>query len=162
MGGVVMIITDAMMDAAMVAFKASDFDLRAALEAALAASPLDEVTRDRCAEAVDVILHHAKAAHSESGYYGGAISALLSAVAAIRALPVAPMFPEPMRELPEYGQAIWIVNLSRLSFCETWAWVGGTHNMRDFHNGLCHASKEAAEAHGGFLVSLSAKTEDAA
>lgn len=84
------------------------------------------------------------------------------AAAELRAMPVAPMFPEPMRELPEYGQEIWIVNLSRLSFCEEWAWAGGTYNMRDFHNGLVHASKEAAEAHGGYLASLSAKTEDAA
>ena len=87
MGEDVMIITDAILDAATVAFKANGFDLRAVLESALAAIPLDAVTRDRCAEAVDVILHHAKAAHSESGYYGGAISALLSAVATIRALP---------------------------------------------------------------------------
>ena len=82
-------------------------------------------------------------------------------VDAVLAMPVVPMFPEPMRELPEYGQAIWIVNLSRMSFCEEWRWVGGAYNMRDLRSGLFHASKEAAEAHGRYLASLSAKTEDA-
>ena len=69
-----------------------------ALEATLATIPLDEVTRDRCEEAVDEILHHAKATGIESGFNCGGISALQSATAAIRALPVVPPRPMPTPE----------------------------------------------------------------
>ena len=126
--------------------------------------------RDACANAVRGILdesgnyrHEIHDGSNDACWEAGGMHDVgrIGAAKAIRAMPVAPMFPEPMRETPEYGQEIWIVNLSRLSFCEKWAWAGGTYNMRDFHKGLCHASQEAAEAHGGYLVSLSAKTEDA-
>ena len=91
-----MIITENMVDEAYWAYGA-DKAVRAALEAALAAIPLDAVTRDLCKEAVWA-LYSTPQVHPDDDARDGWQQGCEAAVAAIGALPVVPPRPTPTRE----------------------------------------------------------------
>ena len=75
------------------------------------------------------------------------------------ARPVAPPFPEPMREKPGLDSAVWIAMPCKEYFCDCFRWSLMAGIGFSFDRGLCHTTREAAAAHGRYLASLSAKTE---
>ena len=78
-----------------------------------------------------------------------------------RAMPVAPPFPEPMREAPMLGTAIWYADPVSDQYCGGLVWDVREKVFQDhiLNCGLCHATQEPAAAHGRYLASLSAKPE---
>ena len=136
--------------------------------------------RAACAQIADAREHSAKTQKAANELYaqqtgdGGralsdafcdhAADVAAGIAAAIRCMPVAPPLPEPLREAPMLGTAIWYVDPVSDQYCVRLVWDVREKVFQDhiLNCGLCHASKEAAEAHGGYLASLSAKTEDAA
>ena len=79
--------------------------------------------------------------------------------AAIRAMPIVPPFPEPMREAPEPKSIYWLAMPHASGFSMETEWRGNKSDLLWLSRGLCHATREAAESHGRYLASLSAKTD---
>lgn len=63
--------------------------------------------------------------------------------------------PEPMRVAPAEGADYFTVNMED-GDVDSWRlqWQSGTSDMRRFKAGLCHATREAAEAHARALLSF--------
>ena len=133
----------------------SDDTLRIALEAALAAIPLDAVTVERCAQVLDErSLFWSRGNVRTQERMEVKYCALL-----LRALPAAPPFPEPLREAPMHGTKVWVADPSDPEFAGAAIWNESKMGRNLLIRGLCHATKEPAAAHGRYLASLSAKTE---
>ena len=149
-----MIITENMVDEAYWAY-GGDKGMRAALEAALSTIPLDAVTVERCAQVLDErALFWSRGNVRTQERMEVKYCALL-----LRALPVAPPFPEPLRVKPDRETEVWCAHPAFSDFAMPFTWRGSGGDLAWFERGLCHATCEAAATHGSYLASLSAKTK---
>lgn len=65
--------------------------------------------------------------------------------------------PEPMRVAPEVGAEYWMPAM-RSSAVSNDCWCGVPTDMRRLNYGICHATREAAEAHRRALIMVSGGT----
>jgi len=66
--------------------------------------------------------------------------------------------PEPMREAPEDGCSYWLPMITDSGFVSgRTTWNQDSSDDRWLARGLCHTTKEAAEAHARALLSFTAK-----
>lgn len=64
-------------------------------------------------------------------------------------------FPKPMDKIPEYGTSFWIVEVgSKELTANSYCWEGCQFDLKYFRNGLCHLTKQAAEAHAKVLTAI--------
>lgn len=132
--------------------------------------------REACAAFADAREHSAKTQKAANELYaqqtgdGGralsdafcdhAADVAAGIAAAIRAMSVASPLPEPMREAPEPKSIYWLAMPHASDFSMETEWRGNKSDLLWLARGLCHATRESAEEHGGYLASLSAKMED--
>ena len=62
--------------------------------------------------------------------------------------------PEPMREAPETGTRYWAADLSAGSMTTDFCWADDKVDNNCLRCGICHTTKEAAEAHANALLSF--------
>jgi hypothetical protein len=62
--------------------------------------------------------------------------------------------PEPMRVAPEYGKEYWIASLTSPMLVTVSQWDSTQSDSSWFSRGICHSTKEAAEAHAKALLSF--------
>ena len=64
--------------------------------------------------------------------------------------------PEPMRAAPKLGEKYWFPSWDSLSECfaDWYDWEGDKGDLMRLSAGLCHPTKEAAEAHARALLSF--------
>lgn len=62
-------------------------------------------------------------------------------------------FPEPMRDAPKVGQTYWLENMAF-----KFVWSGDDSDKRWLSLGLCHSTREAAEAHRRAIILASGGT----
>ena len=60
-------------------------------------------------------------------------------------------FPAPMTEAPRDGSAYYVAGFQR---CDRFTWVGHSIDLQLLAFGICHATKEAAEAHNKALAAI--------
>lgn len=63
--------------------------------------------------------------------------------------------PEPMRVAPAEGSEYWVAHL--LGKPPRWFWQSDEKDREWLKNGICHATKQAAELHARALISLTAE-----
>lgn len=115
----------------------------AILEAAFSALPLDEATRDACAEAVSLI----STSSPDDSYSEGFSNGRAAAGYAIRALPVATARPplNPLVEWPAKGDVIWLADpTSGPHFPTRLHWQGSDCQSEWLAARLLFATEEAA------------------
>jgi len=63
--------------------------------------------------------------------------------------------PEPMRVAPELGSEYWITQIYLPNeACWVWTWIDSEGDKERLRRGICHNTKEAAEAHARALLSF--------
>jgi len=62
--------------------------------------------------------------------------------------------PEPMREKPPYGAYYWVADLRYEVSPVQYVWEAHESDKKWLRAGLCHSTKEAAEAHARALLSF--------
>ena len=63
--------------------------------------------------------------------------------------------PEPMRVEPQFHSVYWtpyVYSLNELACA--WTWIGSESEKERLRKGICHTTKEAAEAHAKALLSF--------
>jgi len=65
--------------------------------------------------------------------------------------------PEPMREAPRLGAEFFLADPYGDATARRYAWYGSEAFPRWLARGLCHTTREAAEAHARALLSFTAK-----
>lgn len=64
--------------------------------------------------------------------------------------------PEPVQELPEEGELLWVTDITT-SRVMCLVWTSHELDIRMFKRGILHLTKEAAEAHAAALLSFTQK-----
>jgi len=67
--------------------------------------------------------------------------------------------PEPIREAPAMGTEYWTAGFALVGDMGTLHWEGDSVDSEHLRHGLCHATREAAEAHARALLSFTTQEE---